>query len=163
MVAGAEDNLHAGLDEAGESPVEQGGAFGVGDAAVVDVPANEEGVNAFGPNVVEQFIDELSVLVGERAAVKGAAEVPVGGVQNLHGFSMAPLRKVRPAVRHSRRRRSREAGAPSSKRPQALKRGHSPASVSTKPPGYGPPASVSAEPPIRCGVRILTTRGIIAL
>ena len=110
MVAGAEDNLHAGLDEAGESPVEQGGAFGVGDAAVVDVPANEEGVNAFGPNVVEQFVDELSVLVGERAAVKGAAEVPVGGVQNLHGFSMAPLRKVRPAVRHSRRRRSRGAG-----------------------------------------------------
>ena len=102
MVAGAEDNLHICLNEAGESPVEQGGAFGVGDATVVDVPANEEGVNAFGPNVVEQFVDELSVLVGERAAVKGAAEVPVGGVQNLHGFSMAPLEKVRLAVRHSR-------------------------------------------------------------
>ena len=32
-----------------------------------------------------------------------------------------------------RRRRSREAGAPSSKRPQALKRGHSPASIVHKP------------------------------
>ena len=102
VVAGAEDNLHICLNEAGESPVEQGGAFGCGDATVVDVPADEEGADTFGTHVVEQFVDELSVLVGEGAAVKGAAEVPVGSVQNFHGFSMAPLEKVRLAVRHSR-------------------------------------------------------------
>ena len=102
VVAGAEDDVHASLNEAGEGPVEQGGAFGGGDTTVVDIPADEEGADAFGTHVVEQFVDELSVLVGEGAAVKGAAEVPIGSVQNFHGFSMAPLEKVRPAVRHSR-------------------------------------------------------------
>ena len=102
VVAGAEDDVHASLNEASERPVEQGGAFGSGDATVVDIPADEEGADAFGTHVVEQFVDELSVLVGEGAAVKGAAEVPIGSVQNFHGFSMAPLEKVRPAVRHSR-------------------------------------------------------------
>ena len=138
MVAGAEDNLHAGLDEAGESPVEQGGAFGVGDAAIVDVPANEESVDAFGVHVVEQFVDELLVFAGEGAAVEGAAEVPVRGVQNLHGFSMALRHVLRLTVRHLRLGPHSGAGTHARggsvlEAPQALKRGHSPASVSAKP------------------------------
>ena len=168
VVAGAEDDLHAGAHEAGECLVEQGGAFGGGDGAVVDIAADEEGVDAFGVHVVEQFVDELLMFAGEGAAVEGAAEVPVGGVQDLHGFSMALRLVLRLTVRHSRfgtfrsagtraerglrprclpirgvgtpsrRRCSCVAGAPSSKRPQALKRGHSPASMSTKPPDTSP-------------------------
>ena len=57
-------------------------------------------------HVVEQFVDELLVFAGEGAAVEGAAEVPVGGVQNLHSFSMALRYVLRLAVRHS------EIGAP---------------------------------------------------
>ena len=102
VVAGAEDDLHAGAHEAGECLVEQGGAFGGGDGAVVDVAADEEGVDTFGVHVVEQFVDELLVFAGEGAAVEGAAEVPVGGVQNLHGFSMALRLVLRLTVRHLR-------------------------------------------------------------
>ena len=101
MVAGAEDDLHTGAHEAGERLIEQGGAFGGGDGAVVDVAADEEGVDTFGVHVVEQLVDELLVFAGEGAAVEGAAEVPVGGVQNLHGFSMAPHHVLRLTVRHS--------------------------------------------------------------
>ena len=102
VVAGAEDDLHAGAHEAGECLVEQGGAFGGGDGAVVDVAADEESVDAFGVHVVEQFVDELLVFAGEGAAVEGAAKVPVGGVQDLHGFSMALRLVLRLTVRHSR-------------------------------------------------------------
>ena len=151
VVAGAEDDFHAGAHEAGERLVEQGGAFGSGDGAVVDVAADEEGVDTFGVHVVEQFVDELLVFAGEGAAVEGAAEVPVGGVQNLHAFSMALRHVLRLAVRHSRRKHSRGAGAPSSRRPSAaegaLPREHErkaawcslPASMSTKPPDNVPP------------------------
>ncbi len=65
VVAGAEDDVHAGAHEAGECLVEQGGAFGGGDGAVVDVAADEEGVDTFGVHVVEQFVDELLVFAGE--------------------------------------------------------------------------------------------------
>ena len=147
VVAGAEDDLHAGAHEAGECLVEQGGAFGGGDGAVVDIAADEEGVDAFGVHVVEQFVDELLMFAGEGAAVEGAAEVPVGGVQDLHGFSMALRLVLRLTVRHSRFGTFRSAGTRAERglRPQgapAPQRGHSPASVSTKPPGILPPPRI---------------------
>ena len=149
VVAGAEDDLHAGAHEAGECLVEQGGAFGGGDGAVVDIAADEEGVDAFGVHVVEQFVDELLVFTGEGAAVEGAAEVPVGGVQNLHGFSMALRRVLRLTVRHSGAEpsaaqaphRGESAHAERGLRPQgapAPQRGHTPASVSAKLPSASP-------------------------
>ena len=101
VVAGAEDDLHAGAHEAGECLVEQSGAFGGGDSAVIDIAADEESINACGVHVVEQFVDELLVFAGKGAAVEGAAEVPVGGVQNLHGFSIALHHVLRLTVRHS--------------------------------------------------------------
>ena len=147
VVAGAEDDVHASAHEAGECLVEQGGAFGGGDGAVVDVAADEEGVDTFGVHVVEQFVDELLVFTGEGAAVEGAAEVPVGGVQDLHGFSMALCLILRLTVRHSRFRpllgslRGIGTRAERGLRPQgapAPQRGHSPASVSAKPTGTSP-------------------------
>ena len=110
VVAGAEDDVHAGAHEAGECLVEQSGAFGGGDGAVVDVAADEESVDAFGVHVVEQFVDELLVFACEGAAVEGAAKVPVGGVQDLHGFSMALRLVLRLTVRHSRFGTFRSAG-----------------------------------------------------
>ena len=91
-------------------------------------------------HVFEQFVDELLVFAGEGAAVEGAAEVPVGGVQNLHGFSMALRHVLRLAVRHSGVGTHHCVGAHAERglRPQgapAPQRGHSPASMSTKPPG----------------------------
>ena len=162
MVAGAEDDLHAGAHEAGECLVEQGGAFGGGDGAVVDVAADEESIDAFGVHVVEQFVDELLVFAGEGAAVEGAAEVPVGGVQDLHGFSMALRLVLRLTVRHLRfrphsgvdahaERGLRPQGAPAPQRGQLPREHeHEAASVSPKPPAYPT-------------LRILNAHGIIAL
>ena len=52
VVAGAEDDLHAGAHEAGECLVEQSGAFGGGDSAVIDIAADEESIDAFGVHVI---------------------------------------------------------------------------------------------------------------
>jgi len=42
-----------------------------------------------GVRVVEQFVDERLVFAGKGAAVEGAAEVPVGGVEDPHADTVS--------------------------------------------------------------------------
>lgn len=58
------------------------------DAAIIDIPANQKGIYTAFPHGIHHVIHPHFKGRREIRPVQGAPEVPIGGVQDLHGFSL---------------------------------------------------------------------------
>ena len=85
MVAAADDDLRTGVDEPDQALREQLDGLGRGHRPVVDVAADEHGVDPLGAHDVDEVVEVGRLGVEQPHLVERASQVPVGGVDQPHG------------------------------------------------------------------------------
>ena len=96
VVAAADHHLRAGVDEPQHGLREQLDGLGRGHRPVVDVAADEHGVDPLGAHDVDEGVEVGGLGVEQPHLVERASQVPVGGVDQPHGTHATS------AVRHHR-------------------------------------------------------------
>src|SRR6202035_2543375 len=84
MVAGHGDDLCAGAGEREQRLDEDALRIGAGRGGVVQVAGDENGVDLMLLGEADDLGQDSFLLVEAAAALKSLADVPVGGVQELH-------------------------------------------------------------------------------
>src|SRR5271154_4723317 len=84
MVAGHGDDLYAGAGECEQRLDEDALRIGAGRGGVVQVAGDENGVYLMLLGEADDLGQDGFLLVEAAAALKGLADLPVGGVQELH-------------------------------------------------------------------------------
>jgi len=90
VVAADDDQGDAGAGERDEGAVEQRDGLQGWHRAVVDVAADQDGVDRLGLREREQPVEEGLVRVVQAGLEQGAAEVPVGRVEQSHADPSFP-------------------------------------------------------------------------
>ena len=85
MVARRDDQLRTGRAQAGQRGGGDPDRLRRGHRAVVDVPRHQDGVDRLACHQVGEVPEHRFLLRQQIGAVEGAADMPVGGVQELHG------------------------------------------------------------------------------
>ena len=81
MVAAGQHNFGAGPGEAHQGVIQQADDVDARQCAVIDVPGDEDDVDALFPDKGHELVDEGALGIQHADAVEGPAQVPVGGVQ----------------------------------------------------------------------------------
>ncbi len=84
VVAGEDDHVRAGVGEVEQGPVDDAFGLGRGGAGVELVPGDEDQVDVAVVRDAGDLGEHGTVLVGARPSADGAADVPVGGVEDAH-------------------------------------------------------------------------------
>ena len=85
VVAAADHHLRAGVDEAHHRLREQLDGVGGGHRAVVDVAADEHGVDPLTAHDLDEGVEVGGLGTEQPHLVERASQVPVGGVDQPHG------------------------------------------------------------------------------
>jgi hypothetical protein len=103
VVAADEDDAGAGLAEAHQRRFAQLDGVERRHGPVVDVAGDEHGVDALGPDRLDQRVQEGRLRVPQVSPVQRAAQVPVGGVQQPHDTTVGRRSDKSGSDTHQRR------------------------------------------------------------
>lgn len=96
VVAAGDDDPGAGVDQALEGLGQQLHGVGGGQRTVVDVAADQHGVDRLGAHDLDQVVEVGGLGPEQPDTVERAPQVPVGGVQQPHGaHARRPVRQTR--------------------------------------------------------------------
>ncbi len=84
VVPARQDDLGAGVDEPLQGLGQEVDGVGGRHRAVVDVTADEDGVDALGPDDLDEVVEVGGLGVEQPHLVERASQVPVGGVDQPH-------------------------------------------------------------------------------
>ncbi len=85
VVSAGDDKFDAGLAQPDQGPVKERHRVNRWQGPVVDVPGDQNHIDVFLPDGLQQPVDEFFLCRQQGSPVEGAAQVPIGGVQDTHG------------------------------------------------------------------------------